>query len=109
MVKVFDKQVLNMAIDPTGTYLYFIYGGDWVTGGDVRRISVDHPSEMDDFVISGTDKMFYKIFVDPWDGDIYISDAKNYAQDGVVYRYSSNGTLLKTIDAGISPGFMLFY
>lgn len=104
-----ELKALNLAIDPTGTYLYFVYGGDWVTGGDVRRVSVDNPSEMDNFVISGADKMFYKIFVDPWDGDIYVTDAKNYSVEGVVYRYSSTGNLITSFDAGISPGNMLFY
>lgn len=105
----FEQRAMNLAIDPTGTYLYFVYGGDWTTGGDVRRVSVDSPSEIDSFVISGTDKMFYKLFLDPWFGDIYLTDAKNYAMDGTVYRYASDGTLLKSFDAGICPAFMLFY
>ena len=109
LVKTFDKKALSLAIDPTGTFLYFVYGGDWTNGGDVRRINVDSPSEMDSFVISGADKLFYKIAVDPWDGDIYLTDAKNYTVDGAVYRYSSDGTLITSFDAGICPGNMLFY
>ncbi|MBO6025662.1 MAG: DUF5074 domain-containing protein [Bacteroidales bacterium] len=100
---------LNLAIDPTGTYLYFVYGGDWTVGGDVRRINVDSPEEMDDFVISGADKMFYKLSVDPFNGDLYVTDAKSYVQDGTVYRYSAQGTLLNSFDAGICPGYILFY
>ena len=29
-------------------------------------------------------------------------------QNGTVYRYSSDGVLLNSFDAGICPGFMLF-
>ena len=52
--------------------------------------------------------MFYKIAVNPENGDIYVSDAKTYVQNGTVYRYSSDGVLLSSFDAGICPGFMLF-
>ena len=108
LIQTFEKKALNLAIDPTGNYLYTVYGGDWVVGGDVRRINIDNPSAFDDFVIPAEGRQFYKVFVDPENGDLYLSDAKNYAMDGTVYRYSSKGELISSFDAGISPGFMLF-
>lgn len=109
MIRSFDQKALNLAIDPTGTYLYFIYGGTWTEGGDIKRVSVDDPTADDSFSISGAGKLFYKVFVNPDNGDIYVSDAKNYQMEGTVYRYSSEGTLLKSFDAGLIPGYMLFY
>ena len=108
LVKTFEKAALNLAIDPTGNYLYFIYGGDWTNGGDVCRININDPNQEDDFVIPAEGKMFYKLFVNPGNGDIYVSDAKSYTVNGTVYRYSSDGVLLSSFDAGICPGFMLF-
>lgn len=108
LVVTFEKKALNLAIDPTGTYLYFVYGGDWVVGGDLHRISVDQPEVEDSFVIPAEGKMFYKLAVNPENGDIYLSDAKTYTMNGTVYRYSSDGVLLSSFDAGICPGFMLF-
>lgn len=108
LVKTFDKAALNLAIDPTGNYLYFVYGGDWTNGGDVHRLNVNQPDQEDDFVIPAEGKMFYKLFVNPQNGDIYLSDAKSYTVNGTVYRYSSDGVLLSSFDAGICPGFMLF-
>ena len=104
----FEKKALNLAIDPTGTYLYFVYGGDWEVGGDVCRINIDQPNAEDSFVIPAEGRMFYKIAVNPENGDIYLSDARSYMQNGIVYRYSSDGVLLGSFDAGICPGFMLF-
>lgn len=104
----FEKKALNLAIDPTGSYLYFVYGGDWVNGGDLHRVSVDDPEADDSFVIPADGKMFYKIAVNPENGDIYLTDAKTYTMNGTVYRYSSDGVLLSSFDAGICPGFMLF-
>ena len=98
----YEKKALNLAIDPTGTYLYYVYGGD------LRRASVDQPEAEDSFVIPAEGKMFYKIAVNPNNGDIYLSDAKTYTMNGTVYRYSSDGVLLNSFDAGICPGFMLF-
>lgn len=108
MMVSFELKALNLAIDPTGSYLYCIYGGDWTNGGDLRRIDITHPTEFDDFVIPSEGKMFYKIAVNPNNGDIYLSDAKNYTTNGTVYRYTSDGVLMSSFDAGICPGNMTF-
>ena len=108
LVKTFEEKALNLAVDPTGTYLYYLYGVEDMSGGNLYRAHVDHPEEEDGFVILMEGKHFYKVAVDPANGDIYLSDAKNYAMQGTVYRYSSKGELLSSFDAGISPGFMLF-
>lgn len=108
LVRTFDKPAFNLAIDPTGNYLYCIYGGDWNNGGDLRRINIANPTVFDDLTIPAEGRQFYKIAVDPSNGDIYLSDAKRYTTNGTVYRYSSKGELLSSFNAGISPGFMLF-
>lgn len=94
--------VMNLAIDPTGTYLY--YFRDYA----VHRMSVDNPEAEDSFEIPSDGRNFYKIAVDPNNGDIYVTDAKTYTVDGTVYRYSSDGVLISSFDAGINPGFMVF-
>ena len=108
LVISYTETALNLAIDPSGSYLYLVVGGDWTTGGDLRRISVDNPTVEDPFVIPADGRMFYKVFVNPNNGDIYLSDSKNYTTNGTVYRYSSDGVQLGSFDAGICPGFMLF-
>ena len=108
LVVTYEKKAMNLAIDPTGSYLYYVYGGDWVNGGDLHRANVDQPEAEDNFVIPAEGKMFYKIALNPNNGDIYLSDAKTYTMNGTVYRYNSDGVLLGSFDAGICPGFMLF-
>ena len=103
----FDKNNYDnpreLAIDPTGTLLYYF------RNGDVHRVNIETPFEEDPFVISNEGRLFYKIAVDPWEGDVYVTDAKNYVMEGAVYRYSSDGVLKFTFDAGIIPAYMLFY
>lgn len=102
-VRTYPKKTMNLAIDPSGSVLYYFHGND------VHRASI-YAAEQDDaaFCIASEGKTFYKISVDPSTGDIYVSDAKNYSVSGTVYRYSSDGLLLSSFNAGICPGYMLF-
>lgn len=104
----FTESAMNLAIDPSGSQLYYVRGGDWTVGGDLHRVSIDNPTVEDDFVITAGERLFYKVAVNPNNGDIYLSDSKTYTTNGTVYRYSSDGLLLSSFNAGICPGFMLF-
>ena len=42
------------------------------------------------------------------DGDIYLTDVKNYVQNGDVLRYDSDGNFVTKFEAGIVPGAMMF-
>lgn len=98
----FYYSAMNLAIDPSGKHLYYF------ENGDIHRLSVTNPSEEDSFVIPAEGRQFYKISIDPSNGDIYVTDAKNYMVNGAVYRYSSDGVLLSEFSAGICPSFLLF-
>lgn len=98
----FDASAMNLAVDPQGEYLYCFLKGD------VRRISVSSATLDESFCIPAEGRTFYKIAVNPANGEIYVSDAKNYMVSGTVYRYSSDGVLLSSFNAGICPGFILF-
>lgn len=103
LVRTYQKKAMNLAIDPSGTVLYYFHGAD------VHRASI-YAAEQDEptFCIASEGRTFYKISVNPANGDLYVSDAKNYMVSGAVYRYSSDGLLLSSFHAGICPGFMVF-
>lgn len=98
----FDATATCLAIDPQGSYMYCF------VNGDVRRISVSTGLIDDTFCIPSEGRVFYKMSVNPYNGDLYITDAKNYSVNGEAYRYSSDGVLLSSFKVGICPGFMLF-
>jgi len=50
---------------------------------------------------------FYGLGVDPSEGSVYISDALDFNQKGVVYRFTSSGDTLN-FKAGIIPGGFFF-
>ena len=53
-------------------------------------------------------KMFYGFNVNPANGDIYALDAGNFTNPGILYRYSSQGNLIKQYSVGIAPNGVAF-
>jgi glutamine cyclotransferase len=51
---------------------------------------------------------FYSMAIDPSNSEIYVGDAIDHAQNGVVYRYSPSGTLIDSFKAGITPSDFAF-
>ena len=102
LMRTFEGKAMNLAIDPSGRLLYYLHNGD------VHRCSIEAPEADDAFCIPAEGRLLYKIAVNPNNGELYVSDAKNYVVNGAVYRYTSDGLLLGSFNAGICPGFMLF-
>lgn len=108
LMKTFERRAANLAVDPSGVYLYYFLTSEDYVNMEVRRIHINDPYADDGFCIPSEGRTLYKIAVDPRNGELYVSDAKNYAMNGTVYRYSADGLLLSQFDAGISPSFFLF-
>ncbi|OFY63826.1 MAG: hypothetical protein A3H98_00085 [Bacteroidetes bacterium RIFCSPLOWO2_02_FULL_36_8] len=86
----------RLDINGTKDTLYFI-------NTDVFRISINDSILPIQAFISQGNKNFYGIGIDPKNGDIYIADAVDYIQRGVIYRYKRNGSLIRTFRVGILP------
>ena len=53
-------------------------------------------------------KVFSTVAVSPENGDIYLTDVKDYMQNGDVLRYDNNGHFISKFEVGIIPGMMMF-
>jgi DNA-binding beta-propeller fold protein YncE len=51
---------------------------------------------------------FYSLAIDPSNSEIYVGDAIDHAQNGVVHRYTPSGKLIDEFKVGISPGGFAF-
>lgn len=96
----------GLAIDGKGENIFFMNGGYGTL--NVYKMSVDATQLPDTPFITSNSRVFYNIKVDPYNGDIYITDAKNYVQNGDLLRYSASGTLISAHELGIIPSYMLF-
>lgn len=110
IMKRFDFQQGNypssLVIDNLKENIYFLNGG--FESLDLYKMSVDDETLPTTPFINSQTHVFYNVAISPTDGDIYITDVKNYLQNGDVLRYTSEGDYVTSFEAGIVPGFMLF-
>lgn len=91
----------RLDINGSNDTLYFLNKG-------VFRMAVNSTGlPADAFILEGNNN-FYGLGIDPVTNIIYVSDAVDYVQTGVIYRYTSQGILLNTFRAGIIPGDFYF-
>ena len=99
----FDGTARVLKANPAGDQLYLILNNE------VRRFDIGTLTLSETFRIAAEAQgMFYNMAVEPNSGDIYVTDAKNYMMNGTVYRYSFDGVLLSSFEAGVIPSAMLF-
>lgn len=91
----------GLSTNISGEYIYVLNGNLW-------RISADAEEFPDKPLATSNNTIFYSIGVDPRTGDIYVGDAIDYQQQGVVYRFSENGDLLASLRVGITPSAFCF-
>ena len=91
----------SLAVDGSGETLYWIDGGIW-------RMDVDACSLPAAPFIENDGKRFYALAVDPETGDIYVSDARDYVENGRVLRYGTSAELKGSFQVGINPGSFLW-
>lgn len=109
-----DVNCSNFAIH--GDRLYYYAAGKDVAGagGDVTYGIIDVRSGevvADSFITDGTEKeikMPYGIAVNPANGDIYVTDARNYVSSGRLYCLSPEGKKRWSVRTGDIPAAIAF-
>jgi YVTN family beta-propeller protein len=91
----------RLRINNAGDKLFYLNNG--VVSMDINASSVPASA----FIPQG-DKFFHGLRINPANNEIYTSDALDFVQRGIVYRYSSDGNLIDEFTSGIIPGEFTF-
>jgi YVTN family beta-propeller protein len=95
---IWDKMRINRSRDT----LYYMNKG-------IFRMSIAADVIPSNPIITQGSSVFYGLCVHPENGNVFVSDARDYIQAGYVNEYSANGQLIRSIQAGINPGFLMVY
>ena len=96
-----DGAPSRLAINGTGDSILFINDGIWKLG--ITQTSLgNHP-----YLVTGS-HLYYSLGIDPLTSELYLSDAIDYQQQGIIYRYSSLGMKVDSFKTGIIPGSFCF-
>ena len=99
----FSGTAMILKANASGTALYVFYNNE------VRRFDIAASALSESFSVAAPEGgTFYNMAVNPQNGELYVTDAKNYMMNGTVYRYTEDGVLLSSFEAGIIPSAMLF-
>jgi DNA-binding beta-propeller fold protein YncE len=94
-----------LRINGGGDTLYYI-------NSNIYRCAIADGSEPELFVSSpqggAGPGWFYGLDVDRVSSEVYVSDAVDFVQRGMVYRFTPGGVPVDTFQAGISPGSFCF-
>jgi hypothetical protein len=92
----------KLCINPSGDTLYYLNNG-------VYKMAVSDLSLPTQPLIPSDGHLFYGLGINPANGNIFVSDAVDYVQNGWVYQFNqSNGILIKAFLAGRIPGSFCF-
>ena len=95
---VLESNPSSLKINGSGDELYFLNNG-------VFKMSIkDAQLPSSPFIDQDNNRFFAYLGIDPANAEVYIGDPKDYQSVGTVYRYSSSGTFMQEIRAGIIPG-----
>ena len=91
----------NLCINGAGDSLYFLNNG-------VYGMSIYNNEIPANTLVTSGDITFYSLGIDPITNEIYLADAIDYNQVGIIYKYNSVGKLITSFEAGIIPGDFAF-
>ncbi|WP_321480176.1 DUF5074 domain-containing protein [uncultured Bacteroides sp.] len=87
----------EVQLNGTQDTLYFINNDIWRLPITAKRFPIKS-------FIKNKNTIYYGLTINPINSEVYVADAIDYVQPGVILRYSSNGVQLDEFKVGIIPG-----
>jgi YVTN family beta-propeller protein len=96
-----DDSPTCLQIDRDGKLLYFLHNG-------VRRMYIYDESLPSQVLIPQLDHLFYKVGINPFNNEIFVTDAVDYVSKGKLIRCRNSGAIISEYEAGIITGTISF-
>lgn len=96
---VLSSSPTRLCLNASNDTLGFINNG-------IFKMSIDDSFLPLSPLIASGGKNFYGLAIDNSNGDIIVTDAKNYVANGEILIYSKTGQLKKTLNSGVNPGWI---
>jgi len=97
---------VKLAVNKSGTALYYLNGSSGYDGR-VFRMGIGDTMPPATALVGRT---FYGLGIEPDNEQVYGAYAPSFSQDGFLFRYQSNGTLIDSTAVGVAPnGFYFNY
>lgn len=107
VVKVYDMAVFDIYIYENKAYVYsndLTSEANWIK---VLNLETD-AIEKENFIIDGTTlQRPYGIVVNPVNGDVYVTDSRNFTVNGDVYCFDRDGRKKFSFSVGLNPRSMV--
>ena len=87
----------EVQINGEGDKLFWINNDIWSMDVEADRVPV-RP------FLKYRDTKYYGLTVNPRNGDVYVADAIDYQQQGVIFRYTADGEPVDEFYVGVTPG-----
>ncbi|MEQ8909681.1 MAG: hypothetical protein RIC95_10845 [Vicingaceae bacterium] len=97
-----NESIGEIELSPQKNKLYYL------TEKGMNQLSVTDSILPTQPWIASAGRNLYGLSVNPQNGEIYLCDAIDFQQEGVVYRYGENGSLIDQFQVGIIPGDVYF-
>lgn len=81
----------------------------YVLNSGVKVVRLMNNKIEESIVVQANNGSFYGLNVNPNNGEIWLTNALDFQQQGEVYQYNATGDLLNTYIAGYAPNALVFY
>jgi hypothetical protein len=82
----------------------------YVLNNGVKKVRLSNDKiELTAIIQPSSENSFYGLDVNPYNGEIWVTNALDFQQQGEVYQYNATGVLLNTYVAGYAPNALVFY
>lgn len=97
-LQIWDKLTINKEAD----MIYYLDNGVWNLSTSATTLSSSP-------LISQGSRVFHGLGINPENENIYVADAIDYVQKGIIYCYNSDGSLINSFITGVIPSGFCFY